>query len=99
MKNNRSFNFLQLVQELKAYRLENLDGINLIGDSSNTGKNRGYAFLDFKTHMDALAACCKLQKEDIFLGTNYRAEIAFSKSVQPDEEAMSQVRVLTCEYN
>ncbi|KMZ58377.1 hypothetical protein ZOSMA_77G00360 [Zostera marina] len=81
-----------LVQEIKTYKLENLDGINLIGDSSNNSKNRGYAFLDFKTHMDALAACCKLQKEDIFLGTNYRAEVAFSKSVQPDEEAMSQVR-------
>eukprot|EP00268_Persea_americana_P002675 TRINITY_DN10833_c0_g1_i15.p1 TRINITY_DN10833_c0_g1~~TRINITY_DN10833_c0_g1_i15.p1 ORF type:complete len:627 (-),score=140.87 TRINITY_DN10833_c0_g1_i15:768-2648(-) len=83
----------KLIQKLKAFELENLEEVHLMDDPNNKGKNRGYAFLDFSTHMDAVAACTKLQKRDIFFGTNVRAEVAFSLSaVEPDEEVMAQVK-------
>eukprot|EP00262_Sarcandra_glabra_P021320 TRINITY_DN8956_c0_g1_i2.p1 TRINITY_DN8956_c0_g1~~TRINITY_DN8956_c0_g1_i2.p1 ORF type:complete len:665 (+),score=148.07 TRINITY_DN8956_c0_g1_i2:233-2227(+) len=82
----------KLVEKLKPYELENLEEVHLIDDPINKGKNRGYAFLDFSTHMDAVSACIKLQKADVFFGTDVRAEVAFSKSAEPDEEVMSQVK-------
>ncbi|XP_077246685.1 uncharacterized protein LOC143886548 isoform X2 [Tasmannia lanceolata] len=79
-----------LVEKLKAYDLHNLEEVHLMEDPTNKGKNRGYAFLDFGTHSDAVAACTKLQKRDVFLGTDIRAEVAFSN--KPDAEVMAQVK-------
>ncbi|XP_072961108.1 uncharacterized protein [Typha angustifolia] len=81
-----------LVEKLKAFNLENLEEVHLIEDPNRRGKNRGYAFLDFSTHMDAVAACSKLQKRNVYFGTDVRAEVSFSKTVEPDEEVMAQVK-------
>ncbi|KAL5726829.1 hypothetical protein ACHQM5_000079 [Ranunculus cassubicifolius] len=82
-----------LVERLRPFELENLDDVHLIEDPRDRRKNRGYAFLNFSTHMDAVAACNKLQKGSLYLGTTTRADIAFAKSaVEPDEEIMSQVK-------
>lgn len=84
----------KLVEKLKTFKLENLEYVHLIEDPRNKGQNRGYAFLDFSTHMDAVAACCKLQKRYIYFGTDVRAEVSFAKSVEPDEEMMAQVKTV-----
>ncbi|XP_068658736.1 heterogeneous nuclear ribonucleoprotein Q-like isoform X2 [Aristolochia californica] len=81
-----------LVEKLKAYDLDNLDEVHLMKDPIDKGKNRGYAFVDFSTHMDAVAACSKLQKGSFYFGTKVRAEVAFAKTMEPDEEVMSQVK-------
>ncbi|KAF6136202.1 hypothetical protein GIB67_001611 [Kingdonia uniflora] len=82
-----------LVQKLNSYELQNLLDVQLIEDPSDKSKNRGYAFLNFSTHMDAVAASNKLQRGDAFFGTSVRADVAFAISaVEPDEEVMAQVK-------
>ncbi|KAK9103941.1 hypothetical protein Sjap_021195 [Stephania japonica] len=83
----------QLVEHLKPFNLEKLEDVHLIDDPNDRAKNRGYAFLNFSTHMDAVAACNRLQKGVIYFDTNIRAEVAFAKSAfEPDEEVMAQVK-------
>ncbi|RZC91475.1 hypothetical protein C5167_027536 [Papaver somniferum] len=82
-----------LVEKLKSYDLENLEQVDLIEDPNESGRNRGYAFLSFSTHMDAVAACSKLHKLNPHFGKSVRADIAFAKSaVEPDEDVMAQVK-------
>ncbi|RZC84667.1 hypothetical protein C5167_047454 [Papaver somniferum] len=82
-----------LVEKLKSYDLENLEQVDLIDDPNESGRNRGYAFLSFSTHMDAVAACSKLHKLNPHFGKSVRADIAFAKSaVEPDEDVMAQVK-------
>ncbi|KAG9448086.1 hypothetical protein H6P81_014214 [Aristolochia fimbriata] len=81
-----------LVEKLNAYGLDNVEEVHLMEDPNDKGKNRGYAFVDFSTHMDAVAACSKLQKGSFYFGTQVRAEIAFAKTTEPDEEVMAQVK-------
>ncbi|KAF9616445.1 hypothetical protein IFM89_029699 [Coptis chinensis] len=82
-----------LVEKLQPYELENLEDVHVIEDPKDRKRNRGYAFLNFSTHMDAVAACNKLQKGSLYLGTTVRADVAFAKSaVEPDEQIMSQVK-------
>jgi RNA recognition motif-containing protein len=72
--------------------LENLDRINLIEHPERRGKNRGYAFLDFRTHLDAVAAFLKLQNGDLFLGTDFRAHVSFSNTLSQDDDVMEKVK-------
>ncbi|GJN36438.1 hypothetical protein PR202_gb25342 [Eleusine coracana subsp. coracana] len=81
-----------LAEKLKPFELENLDRINLIEHPEKRGKNRGYAFLDFRTHVDAVAAFLKLQKGDLFLGTDFRAHVSFSNTLSQDDEVMEKVK-------
>ena len=84
---------VQLAEKLKPFELENLDRINLIEHPERKGKNRGYAFLDFRTHMDAVAAFLKLQEKDLYLGTDFRAHISFSNTLSQDDEIMEKVQL------
>ncbi|XP_062187246.1 uncharacterized protein LOC133890742 isoform X2 [Phragmites australis] len=81
-----------LAEKLKPFELENLDRINLIEHPERKGKNRGYAFLDFRTHVDAVAGFLKLQKEDLYLGTDFRAHVSFSNTLSQDDEVMEKVK-------
>ncbi|KAG2641767.1 heterogeneous nuclear ribonucleoprotein Q-like isoform X1 [Panicum virgatum] len=81
-----------LAEKLKPFELENLDRINLIEHPERKGKNRGYAFLDFRTHVDAVAAFLKLQEKDLYLGTDFRAHISFSNTLSQDDEIMEKVK-------
>jgi hypothetical protein len=89
---------VQLVEKLKPFELDNLDRINLIEHPEKRGKNRGYAFLDFRTHVDAVAAFLKLQERDLFLGTDFRAHISFSNTLSQDDEIMEKVHQLSHLY-
>jgi hypothetical protein len=82
---------VQLAEKLKPFELENLDRINLIEHPERRGKNRGYAFLDFRTHLDAVAAFLKLQNGDLFLGTDFRAHVSFSNTLSQDDDVMEKV--------
>jgi len=84
--------FFQLAEKLEPFKLENLDRINLIEHPEKKGKNRGYAFLDFRTHVDAVAAFVKLQKRDLYLGTDFRAHMSFSNTLSQDDEIMEKVK-------
>ncbi|CAN6166018.1 unnamed protein product [Urochloa humidicola] len=81
-----------LAETLKPFELENLDRINLIEHPEKRGKNRGYAFLDFRTRVDAVAAFLKLQERDLYLGTDFRAQISFSNTLSQDDEIMEKVK-------
>lgn len=83
---------VQLAENLKPFELENLDRINLIEHPERKGKNRGYAFLDFRTHVDAVDAFLKLQERDLYLGTDFRAHISFSNTLSQDDEIMEKVQ-------
>jgi hypothetical protein len=75
--------------------LENLEDINLIENPDRRGKNRGYAFLDFSSHVDAVAGFLKLQKKDLYLGTDVRAQISFSNTISQDDKIMEKVQPQT----
>jgi RNA recognition motif-containing protein len=83
---------VQLAEELKTYKLENLEDINLVEDPERKGKNRGYAFLDFRTNVDGVDAFFKLQNRDIYLGTDVRAQVSFSKTLSLDDKIMEKVK-------
>ena len=82
---------LQLAEKLQTFDLENLEDINLIENPDRKGKNRGYAFLDFRSHVDAVAGFLKLQKKDLYLGTDVRAQISFSNTISQDDKIMEKV--------
>lgn len=86
---------LQLAEKLKTFELENLEDINLIEHPDRKGRNRGYAFLDFSSHVDAVAGFLKLQKRDLFLGTDVRAQISFSNTISQDDKVMEKVHPQT----
>ncbi|KAK1304481.1 Polyadenylate-binding protein 5 [Acorus calamus] len=82
-----------LEEKLKSLGLEKIEEVHLMNDPNMKGMNRGYAFLDFRSHMDAVAGCIKLQRQDAFFGTDARAVVSFSMSAcEPDEEVMAQVK-------
>lgn len=81
-----------LAEKLKTFELENLEDINLIENPDRRGKNRGYAFLDFSSHVDAVAGFLKLQKKDLYLGTDVRAQISFSNTISQDDKIMEKVK-------
>ncbi|KAG8080695.1 hypothetical protein GUJ93_ZPchr0007g4230 [Zizania palustris] len=81
-----------LAEELKSYKLENLEDISLVEHLDIKGKNRGYAFLEFSTHVDAADAFFKLQNTDIYLGTDVSTQVSFSKTIAPDDKVMEKVK-------
>lgn len=63
--------------------------------STRKGKNRGYTFLGFSTHVDAVAAFLKLQKGDVYLGTDVRAQVSFSNTISQDDMVVEKVQPQT----
>lgn len=61
-------------------------------DAQVEGVNRGFAFIEFGTHEDALEASRKLQQPDAIFGTDRSAKVRWAQPLyEPDEETMSQV--------
>uniref|UniRef100_A0A0D6QVZ5 RRM domain-containing protein n=1 Tax=Araucaria cunninghamii TaxID=56994 RepID=A0A0D6QVZ5_ARACU len=90
---NRSWTKDTLRDKLKEYGIDNVEETTLMDDPLQEGKNRGFAFLEFSTHLDATNAFKRLQKRDIFFGVDVSAKVAFAKSgIEPDEEVMAQVK-------
>ncbi|XP_059633818.1 uncharacterized protein LOC132276422 [Cornus florida] len=84
-----------LKQKLKQYGVENIDDLTLVEDSNNEGMNRGFAFLEFYSHSDAMDAFKRLQKRDVVFGVDRTAKVSFADSfVDPGDEIMAQVKTV-----
>uniref|UniRef100_A0A1D1XE69 Heterogeneous nuclear ribonucleoprotein Q n=1 Tax=Anthurium amnicola TaxID=1678845 RepID=A0A1D1XE69_9ARAE len=84
----------------KDHVLETLKGFGvsteevlLPDDPQKEGNNKGFAFLEFDSHSDAMAAFQRLRKPDAIFGCDRSAKVAFAQfSMHPSEEVMSQVK-------
>ncbi|GAV74359.1 RRM_1 domain-containing protein/RRM_6 domain-containing protein, partial [Cephalotus follicularis] len=83
-------------QKLKEYGVEGVENITLVSDVQHEGRSRGFAFLDFSCHHDAMLAYKRLQKPDVVFGHLERtAKVAFAEPLrEPDPEIMAQVKTV-----
>ncbi|KAI4327708.1 hypothetical protein L6164_020136 [Bauhinia variegata] len=81
-------------QKLKDYGVEGVEKITLVSDVQHEGLSRGFAFLEFSCHADAMMAYKRLQKPDVIFGHAERtAKVAFAEPLrEPDPEVMAQVK-------
>ncbi|XP_031475326.1 uncharacterized protein LOC116247334 [Nymphaea colorata] len=81
-------------RKLRDYGVDGVDNITLVADTQNEGLSRGFAFLEFSCHLDAMHAYKRLQKPDVIFGHPERtAKVAFAEPIrEPDEEIMAQVK-------
>ncbi|KAK2965795.1 hypothetical protein RJ640_001793 [Escallonia rubra] len=55
-------------QKLKEYGIGNVQNITLVADPQHEGLSRGFSFLEFSCHADAMLAYKRLQKPDVIFG-------------------------------
>ncbi|XP_056169644.1 uncharacterized protein LOC115684686 isoform X2 [Syzygium oleosum] len=81
-------------QKLKEYGVEGVESITLVPDAQREGLSRGFAFLEFSCHADAMLAYKRLQKPDVVFGHSERtAKVAFAEPLRdPDPDVMAQVK-------
>ncbi|KAA8531961.1 hypothetical protein F0562_006897 [Nyssa sinensis] len=81
-------------QKLKEYGIEGVENITLVPDAQHEGLSRGFAFIEFSCHADAMLAYKRLQKPDVIFGHPERtAKVAFAEPLrEPDPEVMAQVK-------
>ncbi|XAR73793.1 hypothetical protein NMG60_11007882 [Bertholletia excelsa] len=81
-------------QKLKDYGIDGVENITLVPDAQHEGLSRGFAFLEFSCHADAMLAYKRLQKPDVVFGHPERtAKVAFAEPLrEPDPEVMAQVK-------
>nr|XP_029123034.1 heterogeneous nuclear ribonucleoprotein Q [Elaeis guineensis] len=81
-------------RKLKDYGVDGVENITLVEDTQNEGLSRGFAFLEFSCHADAMLAYKRLQKPDVIFGHPDRtAKVAFAEPLrEPDPEVMAQVK-------
>lgn len=81
-------------QKLKDYGIEGVGNITLVPNPQHEGLSRGFAFLEFSCHADAMLAYKRLQKPDVIFGHAERtAKVAFAEPLrEPDPEIMAQVK-------
>ncbi|XP_022741379.1 nucleolin-like isoform X2 [Durio zibethinus] len=83
-------------QKLKEYGIEGVENITLVPDVQHEGLSRGFAFLEFSCHTDAMLAYKRLQKSDVVFGHPERtAKVAFAEPLrEPDPEIMATVKTV-----
>lgn len=83
-------------QKLKDYGIESVENINVVPDARHEGLSRGFAFLEFSCHADAMQAYKRLQKQDVIFGhTERTAKVAFAEPIrEPDPGVMAQVKTV-----
>ncbi|KAL0343119.1 UNVERIFIED_CONTAM: Heterogeneous nuclear ribonucleoprotein Q [Sesamum angustifolium] len=81
-------------QKLKDYGIEGVENITLVADPRYEGLSRGFAFIEFSSHAEAMLAYKRLQKPDVVFGHSERtAKVAFAEPLrEPDPEVMAQVK-------
>ncbi|KAL4352053.1 hypothetical protein GQ457_06G035210 [Hibiscus cannabinus] len=85
-----------LKEKLKHYGVDNVEDLTLVEDSNNEGMNRGFAFLEFASHSDAMDAFKRLQRRDVLFGVDRPAKVSFADSfIDPGDEIMAQFRFRT----
>lgn len=68
-----------MLDALKGLGVEGIDQIALPEDPKIEGKIKGFAFVEFCTHIDAKAALNRLCKPDAVLGCDYSAKVSFAQ--------------------
>ncbi|XXG60336.1 hypothetical protein AAC387_Pa04g2268 [Persea americana] len=81
-------------RKLKEYGVEGVENITLVADAQHEGLSRGFAFIEFSCHADAMLAYKRLQKPDVIFGHPERTvKVAFAEPLrEPDPEIMAQVK-------
>ncbi|XP_073123288.1 uncharacterized protein [Henckelia pumila] len=81
-------------QKLKDYGVEGVENITMVADPRNEGLSRGFVFVEFSCHAEALLAYKRLQKPDVLFGHSDRTvKVAFAEPQrEPDPEVMAQVK-------
>ncbi|KAF9603823.1 hypothetical protein IFM89_037957 [Coptis chinensis] len=81
-------------KKLKEYGLEGVENITLVADARHEGLSRGFSFVEFSCHVDAMLAYKRLQKPDAVFGHAERTvKVAFAEPLrEPDPEIMAQVK-------
>lgn len=76
------------------YGIEGVESITVVPDVQHEGLSRGFAFLEFSCHAEAMLAYKRLQKPDAIFGHAERtAKVAFAEPIrEPDPEIMAQVK-------
>ncbi|XP_010918318.1 uncharacterized protein [Elaeis guineensis] len=88
----------QVLETLKGYGIEQVEHILLPDDPNNEGKIKGFAFLEFNSHSDAMAAFQRLKKPDAVFGCDRSAKVAFAQTpMHPAEEVLLQVKTVFVE--
>lgn len=84
---------LQIKRKLKEYGVDGVENITLVADAQHEGLSRGFAFIEFSCHADAMLAYKRLQKPDVIFGHPERTvKVAFAEPLrEPDPEIMAQV--------
>ncbi|CAI9295734.1 unnamed protein product [Lactuca saligna] len=81
----------EVLQQLKQYGIEHIEMIRLPENPKLEGKNKGFAFLEFTTHSDAVAAFQRLKKPDAVFGRDISAKVAFAQTpMHQNDEDLSQ---------
>jgi RNA recognition motif-containing protein len=84
--------FLQVLNALKDLGVEGIEQIALPEDPKVEGKIKGFAFVEFYTHIDANSALNRLCKPDAVLGCDFSAKVSFAQfPVNYDEELLAKV--------
>ncbi|KAK9063246.1 hypothetical protein SSX86_017116 [Deinandra increscens subsp. villosa] len=82
----------QVLQQLNEYGIEHIEVLRVPEDSKIENKNKGFAFLEFRTHADAVAAFQRLKKPDVVFGRDVSARVAFAQTPMHSKDAdLSQV--------
>ncbi|XVE82512.1 hypothetical protein DITRI_Ditri16bG0010900 [Diplodiscus trichospermus] len=83
-------------QKLKEYGIEGVENVTLVPDVQHEGLSRGFAFIEFSCHADAMLAYKRLQKPDVVFGHPERtAKVAFAEPLrEPDPEIMATVKTV-----
>ncbi|KAL9245654.1 hypothetical protein vseg_019279 [Gypsophila vaccaria] len=81
-------------QKLKDYDVQGVESITLVQDPRHEGLSRGFCFIQFACHADAMSAFKRLQKPDAVFGHAERtAKVAFAEPLQePDPDVMAKVK-------
>ncbi|XP_011622064.1 heterogeneous nuclear ribonucleoprotein Q [Amborella trichopoda] len=81
-------------KKLMEYGVDGVETITLVADPQHEGLSKGFAFVEFSCHMDAMNAYKRLQQPDVIFGHPERtAKVAFAEPLrEPDQEVMAQVK-------
>lgn len=87
-----------VIETLKSFGVERMEGLILPEDSIIEGKIKGFAFLEFSSNSDAMAAFQRLRKPDVFFGRDTTARVLFvCAPLHPSQEAFLQIKTVCIE--
>ncbi|KAH9315677.1 hypothetical protein KI387_024304, partial [Taxus chinensis] len=92
-ENNDLIGLKQTLKEdvLKITEVSLWYGRKHVSNQMNEGLSRGFSFLEFGTHMDAMNAYKRLQNPNVIFGGDRTAKFAFAEPLrEPNAEVMAQ---------